>query len=54
MVSSLLCASAWLENETCIVSYSDIVYSAAAVRLLQANVGDIAISYDPDCWACGR
>lgn len=48
MVSSLDCASAWLERETCIVSYSDIVYSGNAVRALQASTADIAISYDPN------
>jgi len=48
MVTSLLNASAWLEHETCIVSYSDIVYSSSAVRSLQATTGDIAISYDPN------
>jgi choline kinase len=48
MVISLLRASAWLEHETCIVSYSDIVYSSDAVRSLQATTGDIVISYDPN------
>ncbi|MCP4047239.1 MAG: phosphocholine cytidylyltransferase family protein [Gammaproteobacteria bacterium] len=48
MVTSLLSASAWLEHETCIVSYSDIVYSTEVVRSLQATTGDIVISYDPN------
>jgi len=48
MVTSLLSASAWLKHETCIVSYSDIVYSTDAVRSLQATTGDIVISYDPN------
>ena len=48
MVTSLVRASAWLAHETCIVSYSDIVYSTDAVRSLQATTGDIVISYDPN------
>ncbi len=48
MVTSLLTASAWLEKETCIVSYSDIVYSADVVQSLQATSGDVVISYDPN------
>ena len=34
MVSSLLAASSWLESDTCITSYSDIVYSSDAVNFL--------------------
>jgi len=48
MVTSLVRASSWLNNETCIVSYSDIVYSTDVVRSLQATKGDIVISYDPN------
>lgn len=48
MVTSLLTASAWLEKETCIVSYSDIVYSTDVVQSLQATSGDVVISYDPN------
>ena len=48
MVMSLACASEWLAKDTCIVSYSDIFYPAAAVRALMAAVGDIAITYDPN------
>jgi choline kinase len=50
MVGSLLAASAWLAEEPCVVSYSDIVYSAATVRRLITAPGDLAIAYDPD-WA---
>lgn len=46
MVSSLACASEWLENHTCIVSYSDIFYSSSAIKNLIACDGDIAITYD--------
>jgi len=48
MVMSLACAHSWLESHTCIISYSDIVYSPAAVRTLMAAPGDITIAYDPD------
>lgn len=48
MVSSLEAASAWLEHDTCIVSYSDIFYRPAAIRALMESPADIAITYDPD------
>lgn len=48
MVSSLACAAEWLESETCIVSYSDLFYDASAVSILIENVGDVAVTYDPD------
>jgi len=47
MVCSLACASDWLENAPCIVSYSDIFYEPSAVRLLIGSDGDLAITYDP-------
>jgi L-glutamine-phosphate cytidylyltransferase len=47
MVCSLACASDWLENEPCIVSYSDIFYEPSAVKLLIGSDGDLAITYDP-------
>ena len=46
MVVSLLKASEWLENFPCVVSYSDIVYSADAVNRLKNAEGDITIAYD--------
>jgi len=54
MVMSLLAACEWLEESYCIVSYSDIVYSANAVCLLKKVDADIAITYDPnwlDLWS---
>jgi len=48
MVSSLACASDWLEKEACIVSYSDIFYEPSAVRLLMASDAKLAVTYDPD------
>jgi choline kinase len=48
MVMSLCAADEWLSNYPCVVSYSDIVYSASAVnKLLNVNA-DIAITYDPN------
>jgi len=48
MVVSLMSASAWLESDDCIVSYSDIVYSPDVVGRLMCSGGDIAITYDPN------
>ncbi len=48
MVSSLACARDWLLAEPCLVSYSDIFYSAAAVRALMDSDAPLAITYDPD------
>lgn len=49
MVVSLTCAKPWLSIDTCIISYSDIVYSSDAVNRLINAKGDIVIAYDP-CW----
>ena len=46
MLSSLCAAQAWLAQDDCIVSYSDIVYDAEAIRTLMACSDDIAITYD--------
>ena len=48
MVMSLVCADRWLKADSCIISYSDIVYSARSVRTLMEAPGDITIAYDPD------
>ncbi len=48
MISSLSCAKEWLQNYTCIVSYSDIVYSIDTVNILNEAQGDIIITYDPN------
>ena len=48
MVSSLACAQKWLQAETCIVSYSDIFYSAQAVKLLMESQAALAVTYDPN------
>ena len=46
MVSSLACAGEWLENEACIVSYSDIFYDATAVSALMDCEARLAVTYD--------
>jgi L-glutamine-phosphate cytidylyltransferase len=48
MVSSLACASEWLEAEPCIVSYSDIFYDSQAVLSLMEDGSDLAVTYDPN------
>jgi len=53
MVASLACAEEWLIDDECIVSYSDIFYTAASAKKLLATAADIAITYDPrwlDLW----
>src|SRR3954452_2556106 len=37
MVMSLVCAAEWLRDDTCIVSYSDIVYKPEIVAALAAS-----------------
>jgi choline kinase len=49
MVRSLECASAWLERETCVVCYGDIVFHPEDARGLAATAADLCIAYDP-CW----
>lgn len=48
MVSSLTSARDWLRAHDCIVSYSDIFYSAETVRRLYSCEDALAISYDPN------
>jgi NDP-sugar pyrophosphorylase family protein len=53
MVSSLACAQEWLGAVTCIVSYSDIFYSAQAIQSLMESQAALAVTYDPywlDLW----
>lgn len=45
MVATLRRAETWLESDTCLVSYADIVYTSAAVTVLAHNTDDIAITY---------
>ena len=48
MVSSLLTANDWLRNDTCIISYSDIIYEKKIIDQLTKSKGDIVITYDPN------
>lgn len=48
MVMSLACASDWLTDSTCIISYSDIVYGSEIVRSLANVEGNIVVSYDTE------
>lgn len=48
MVSTLACAADWLNEDTCIVSYSDIIYSPSIIESLIASEADIAITYDTE------
>lgn len=47
MLMSLVMAKDWLISDTCIISYSDIVYSSKTVERLVTGGGDISITYDP-------
>ncbi len=46
MVASLMCAQSWLQEDTCIVSYSDIIYPSDIVNQLIKEHGDVVITYD--------
>ncbi len=48
MLYSLLLTREWLENYTCIISYSDIFYESDIVKALISNDDKAAISYDPN------
>lgn len=48
MVRSLEYAREWLEKETCVVSYSDIIYPAGTIVQLLESRGDIVISYNTE------
>ena len=48
MVVSLISANEWLKTDSCISSYSDIIYSSDAVKRLMNSSGDITITYDPN------
>jgi len=47
MVASLKCATTWLSNSPCIVSYSDIFYDQGAIDSLVTSDADLAITFDP-------
>jgi choline kinase len=45
MVRSLLCAATWLRQGTCLVSYSDIIYSEETASRVAGAAGDIVVAY---------
>jgi choline kinase len=47
MVSSLACASEWLTNYDCIVSYSDIFYEDQIIKDLLDATDLLSVAYDP-------
>jgi choline kinase len=50
MFVSLTMADEWLKTESCIVAYSDIIFSPNAVKLLAECTCDIAITYYTGFW----
>lgn len=53
MMASLVCADIWLNEEPCIVSYSDIFYGVEAITSLLNSQCSIALTYDKnwlDLW----
>lgn len=48
MVASLMHASAWLDLEACVVSYSDIFYQHQPIQDLINSAAPIAVAYDPE------
>lgn len=48
MVSSLLQANEFFQNDSVIISYSDIVYHPSDLTLLSRASGDIVVAYDSD------
>lgn len=53
MLMSLCCAGEWLETDECVISYSDIVYTAAAIESIKNCKRDICITYNTkwlDLW----
>ena len=47
MVSSLACASEWLTQYDCIVSYADIFYGNQIINDLSLAPGKLNVAYDP-------
>lgn len=48
MVTSLACAESWLQDQPCIVSYSDIFYKISAIQSLMTCNANLAVTYDPN------
>jgi L-glutamine-phosphate cytidylyltransferase len=45
MVRSLMCADSWLHSDTCLASYSDIIYEPDTVDSLLKTSGNIVVAY---------
>lgn len=50
MVCSLLEAREWLEQDTCLVCYSDIIYNSRAIQALRDTQAPLAVTYYTDFW----
>ena len=50
MFCSLMEAKAWLEQEPCLVCYSDIIFSPKAIEALQADETPLSITYYTGFW----
>jgi choline kinase len=48
MIASLLCAKEWLDQDDCIISYSDIFYDSQIIKDLIDCQNNIAVAYDPN------
>lgn len=48
MLSSLMCAEAWLDSETCLVIYSDIFFESHLIRDMVEVDADLAVAFDPN------
>ncbi|KAF6628187.1 phosphocholine cytidylyltransferase family protein [Paenibacillus polymyxa] len=46
IASSLFCAEAWLTSDSCLVSYSDIIYTSRTAQQICSCEGDIVIPYN--------
>ena len=46
MLVSLLCAKEWAQDQSCIISYSDIVYPDQHVRSLLSSTAPLTMCYD--------
>ena len=48
MVTSLACASEWLTQYNCLVSYADIFYGSQIINDLLLTTDKLNVAYDPD------
>lgn len=46
ILTSLLTARTWLENNDCIIAYSDILYTPNTIKMIMENREDIVITYN--------